>query len=83
MSSALVGSSSTMKVGSSTMRARDRDALALAAGEFVRITETGCGIEPDVRRAPGSPAARARLRQSGLVHPEAFLDDVGDRQPRR
>ena len=28
--------------------ARDRDALALAAGEFVRIAEARLGIEPDI-----------------------------------
>ena len=28
--------------------ARDRDALALAAGEFVRIAEPRLGIEPDI-----------------------------------
>ena len=52
MSSALVGSSSTTKVGSQHDRARDRDALALAAGEFMRIAEARLRIEPDIVQRP-------------------------------
>ena len=43
--------------------ARDRDALALAAGEFVRIAEARLGIEPDlVQRVDDPGVALRRLR---------------------
>ena len=43
--------------------ARDRDALALAAGELVRIAEARLGIEADVAPAPRSRASRARAAE--------------------
>ena len=35
--------------------AGDRDALALAAGEFMRIAKARLGIEPDVAQRPDHP----------------------------
>ena len=48
MSSAEVGSSSTMNFGSSTISARHRDALALAAGKLMRIAKARFRIETDI-----------------------------------
>ena len=56
-------------------RARDRDALLLAAGELARVDVALVG-EPDPREQP-SAARRLRLRQS--AHADRRLDDVLER----
>jgi hypothetical protein len=63
--------------------AGDRHALALAAGEFVRVALGRLGVEPDLsERGLDEPSALAGARRKA-VHPEPLLDDLRDRQPRR
>jgi len=61
----------------------DGDALALAAGEFVRVALGRFGVEPDLFecRFDQMPALGDRCRET--VHFETFFDDLGDREPRR
>ena len=87
-SSALVGSSSTTTFGLHDQRARDGDALALAARELVRIAvQQRLGLPPSVRPTSSSActmrARRAAASSSGLVDLQAFADDLLDRQARR
>src|SRR6185312_5498141 len=61
--------------------AGDRDALALAAGEFVRITFARRGIEPDLaQRIVDHPLAL--LGRADAVHLEALADDLRHRHAR-
>ena len=65
-SRAEIGSSQTMKLGLDGQRAGDADALALAAGELVRVAVGEVGVEADQlaaapARAPASPCPCARL----------------------
>jgi hypothetical protein len=70
-SSAETGSSQTMSFGLERERAGDADALALAAGELVRVAVgRRSGGRPDPRRA-----ARARARVGG-----GALGDAGGSQ---
>ena len=55
-----VGSSASTIAGAADQRARDRDALALTAGELVGRTRWRCD-EPDPRRALGLRARDARV----------------------
>jgi hypothetical protein len=59
------------------------DALALAAGEFVRVALGRLGVEPDLLECGrDQPPAFGRTR-CGAVHLEAFFDDLSHRKPRR
>ena len=70
-SSADTGSSETMKSGLTRERARDADALPLAARELVRIARRGVGGQADAleqladARAALAPRPRARATRSG------------------
>ena len=61
----------------------DGDALALAAGEFVRIAVCGRGIEARPPSAPLTRAARSLGRASGFWMSKPFLDDLPDRKAGR
>ena len=63
--------------------AGDRDALALAAGEFVRIAKARVGIEADVAQRADHALLALAPAELGVVYPQAFLDDVGNRHARR
>jgi hypothetical protein len=64
-------------------RARDGDALALPAGEFVGVAVHGRGVEPGVtKRARDGRAALSRV-EPRLLRDQPFLDDLGDREARR
>jgi hypothetical protein len=56
--------------------AGDRDALPLAAGEFMRVAKTGLGVEPDVAQRLHHALLALCSRQLWVMHPQAFLDDV-------
>ena len=58
-SSAETGSSQTMNLGFRRQGARDADALALAAGEFVRVALGGVACEADRVQQLAHPARRA------------------------
>ena len=49
-------------------RARDRDALALAAGEFMRIAESRLRIEADVSERLDDARLALLVRQRLLMH---------------
>ena len=63
-------------------RPRDADALALAAGELVRVAVVVLGVQ--ARRGPSAPARRAcaRPRRSAAVDGERVGDDRADRLAR-
>ena len=78
-SSAEIGSSATMNSGSHRERARDADALALAAGEFVRIAvrrrrEQADHVEQFARRARVVCAPRRR----DAVKAQRLGEDLAD-----
>ena len=60
------GSSATISFGCSDERARDADALALAAGELVRVAVERARAEPDALERLGDPLARARSRPDAM-----------------
>src|SRR5204863_8954892 len=62
-------------------RAGDGDALALAAGEFVRIARAGRRIEPDLDELLVDHAAAFGLA-GVLVDLQALADDLADRHAR-
>ena len=63
--------------------AGDRDALALAAGEFVRIAEAASPDRGRPRSARATTrASRSAARQRRLVDLQPFLDDLADRHAR-
>ena len=62
-------------------RARDRDALALAAGEFVRIAEAARRVDADLVER-GDDHFVARRLVADAVRDQPLLDDLVDRQPR-
>ena len=84
LSSAEVGSSSTIEPGLQHDGPGDRDALPLAARELVRVAVRASGGS-----SPTSVSASSirRLRSAGApadgVDAEPFLDDLADGQPRR
>ena len=82
-SSADTGSSQTMKLRLDGQRARDADALALAARELVRIAVRVARQEPDVAQ---QLAARARRRSRAVRHDavdvQRLADDLPDRHAR-
>ena len=59
-SSAETGSSATISFGLSGQRAGDADALALAAGELVRIAVVVLRVQPDQSPAAPAPASSPR-----------------------
>jgi predicted transcriptional regulator len=67
-SSADTGSSQTISAGSHRQRAGDADALALAAGEFVRIAARVLGLQADL-----SPAARHARARSAAARPTLWM----------
>ncbi len=78
MSSALVGSSSTMKEGSSTAARAMATALALAAGEFMRVAVAARRVEPDILERRDHLVVALGGGQLRLVHPQALADDIGN-----
>ena len=80
-SSAETGSSQTSSFGPSAKRARDPDALPLAAGELVGIAVRVARVEADdveqLANAGGACATR-----TGAVHDQRLRDDVADGHPR-
>ena len=62
--------------------ARHRDALALAAGEFVRKAKAGRRVEADVDERADHAFVALAFGHIGMVNLKSLLDDVGDRQPR-
>ena len=87
MSSAEVGSSSTTNFGIERHRARDRDALALAAGEFVGVAVHRLGIEPGVgerARDRLAPLRRVQRRLFCASSPSSTIsatDRRGESEP--
>ena len=59
-------------------RARDADALSLAAGELVRIARDVLGVEADLRRAAGRTRASASAPSAMPVDRESLADDRAD-----
>ena len=82
-SSELTGSSQTSSRGCEDHRARDADALALAAAELVRVA-----LQQLRRRGPRAPASRRPLAarraalERRLVHAQPLGDDLADRHAR-
>ena len=62
--------------------ARHRDALALPAGELVRIAMPRRWVEPDVDQRLGGAAIALLEARARLVHLQPFGDDVADRHAR-
>ena len=62
--------------------ARHRNALPLPAGEFMGKAEACFGIEPDFVQCVNDALVAFPFRHGRMVHLEAFLDDVGNRQSR-
>ncbi len=58
------------------------DALALAAGELVRIAPAGQRIEPDLLQRPADTLVALLVGERPLVHLQPFGDDVADRHAR-
>ena len=75
MSRAEVGSSRTTSFGCEDHGAGDGDALALAAGELVRVAVGGGGVEADLVEDRGDAAGLVAEAVDG----EALGDDLGDR----
>src|ERR1019366_4429148 len=63
-------------------RAGNADALALAAGEFVRIAESRSRIHADIPERLDDAGFAFGFRQRALMHAEAFGHNVSDRHPR-
>src|SRR3569623_489767 len=78
-SSALVISSQTMKRGLSTS-ARDADALALAAGKFMRITPEMLGVELHPQQGRACDLQPLLARSADAVHGHRFDQGMGDRE---
>ena len=56
------------------------DALALPAGEFMRIAVLAVGIEPHLAQGLSDAMAALLIGQLGLLDEQAFLDDLADGQ---
>ncbi len=54
----------------------DGDALALAAGEFVRVAVHGGGVEPDIGQRPATVARRSAGAAGTALDQQALLDDL-------
>ncbi len=63
-------------------RPGDRDALALAAGKFVRIAPARRGIEADLFQCCGDALIALAVRQRLLVDLQTLADNIGDRHAR-
>ena len=63
--------------------AGNRDALALAAGEFVRVTLSGVRIELHFAERGADEFLALAGALANAVDLEAFLDDLPDGKPRR
>ena len=81
-SSAETGSSQTMISGLSASAAGDADALALAAGELVRVAVDVLGVEADHVQQVLRPRLAVALRRDLGVDLERLADDVADRHAR-
>ncbi len=75
MSSAEVGSSSTRKRASGRVLG-NRDALALAAREFVRVALGRLRVEPDLDKGGFDQMAAPGYTRRESAHLEAFFDDL-------
>ncbi len=63
-------------------RAGHRDALTLAAGELVRVADSGLRIEPHLDQRAHDALLAFRPAQLRLMNRQALLDNVGDRHAR-
>ena len=70
-SSAETGSSATMKLGLERERARDADALALAAGELMRVARAALARQADLIAAGRHARRAARAALADAVHDAA------------
>ena len=77
-SSALMASSAMMRVGLHDQRARDAHALALAAGELVRVAVGVLGGQADLAQHGQHHVAPLRARFVHVVDVDALGDDVDD-----
>ena len=59
-------------------RAGDRDALALSAGEFMRIAVARGGVEADFLQRCDGPVVAVGTAQVGLMHMDAFVFDLAN-----
>ncbi len=62
---------------------RNRDPLALAAGEFMRIAIERVLVHADLGQHRRHGRTSLRRTQTGLVQGQSFLDDLQDRSSRR
>ena len=72
-----------MTLGLQDDGAGDGDALALAAGEFVRIAVVAGRIDADLAEGGGGAVGALGGRQRRLVHEQPFGDDLADGHARR
>ena len=77
-SSAETGSSATISFGVERERAGDRDALALAAGEFVRVAGDAPRRAGRRGRSSSAHALSALPRRADAMHVERLADDGAD-----
>ena len=75
-SSAETGSSQIDQARLERERARDADALALAAGEFVRVALGHVGQQADHARCSAATALASRRCRADAVHLQRLADDV-------
>ena len=80
-SSAETGSSPTISLRVQRQRPSDADALALAAGEFVRVGLHQCRPQPDAGEQ-GGDAVITLIGWAGAVDCQWFADDVACRHAR-
>ena len=80
-SSADTGSSQTIRLGLQCQRAGDADALALAAGEFVRVAVERLGPQPDLERQCLDPLGQCAAARDAVID-QRLADDVADLEAR-
>ncbi len=64
-------------------RAGDGDALALAAGEFVRVAVLHGGVDTHFAQRLRHDSPLLRVGQFRLMHTQSRANDLADRKPRR
>ena len=77
-SSAETGSSQTIELGLDRERARDHDALALAAGKFVRVAAHMLALQPDLDEQARHAILPLACRGGELVDRQRFTEDRAD-----
>ena len=63
--------------------AGDGDALALTAGELMRIAIAHAGVEADLAQGVADPRIALGAIELGVMHAQAFADDLAHGQARR